>query len=94
LARININFIGLWRVLLGVRSITVEVKDIDEARDYVETNYGPILQDKLVSRGITNNWSIWDSSNVLLNGKNTTQADNSILKDGDRLDVVSKVAGG
>lgn len=94
MARIDINFIGLWRVLLGVRSITVEVKDIDEARDYVETNYGPILQDKLISRGITNNWSIWDNSNVLLNGKNITQAHHSIFKDGDRLDMISKVAGG
>ena len=94
MARININFIGLWQVLLGVRSLTVEVKDIEEARKFIETNYGPILQAKFTSRGITKNWSIWDNSNVLLNGKNITQAHHSIFKDGDRLDMISKVAGG
>lgn len=94
LAKIDINFIGLWRVMLGVRSVTVELKDMEEAREYVETNYGPILRSKLLSRGITKNWSIWDSSNVLLNGKNIKQAHHSILEDGDRLDMISKVAGG
>jgi len=94
LAKININFIGLWRVFLGVRSITVEVSSVDEARDYVETNYGPIFQKKLKSRGINKKQSIWDNSNVLLNGKNIRQLDKPVLKDGDRLDLLSKVAGG
>jgi molybdopterin converting factor small subunit len=89
LARININFIGLWRVFLGVPFVTVEVASLDEARNYVETNYGPIFQEKFKSRQ-----SIWDNSNVLLNGKNISQLDKPILKDGDKLDLLSKVAGG
>jgi molybdopterin converting factor small subunit len=94
LASVNINFIGPWRVFLGVRSITVEVASIDEARDYVETNYGPIFQKKLKSSGINKKQSIWDNSDILLNGKNIRQLDKPVLKDGDKLDLLSKVAGG
>jgi molybdopterin converting factor small subunit len=94
LARVNINFIGPWRVFLGVRSVTVEINGIDEARDYVETNYGPVFQKKLESRGIIKKQSIWDNSNILLNGKNISQLDKPVLKDGDNLDLLSKVAGG
>jgi molybdopterin converting factor small subunit len=94
LARVNINFIGLWRIFLGVRSVTVEIDSIDEARAYVETNYGPIFQNNLKSRGITKRQSIWDNSNVLLNGRNIRHLDKPVLKDGDNLDLLSRVAGG
>jgi molybdopterin converting factor small subunit len=94
LARIDINFIGLWRLLLEVRSIAIDVTKMDDVKDYIESKYGPILEDKLSSRGITNKWAIWDNSNVLLNGKNINQLDDPVLKDGDRLDLISKVAGG
>ncbi|MGB8707441.1 MAG: hypothetical protein WCD72_05760 [Dehalococcoidia bacterium] len=94
MARVNINFIGPWRLFLGVRSITVEVTSIDEARDYVETNYGPVFQKKLKSRGVTKKQSVWDNSNVLLNSKNIRHLDKPVLKDGDNLDLLSRVAGG
>ena len=94
MARVNINFIGPWRIFLGVRSATVEVNSIDEARDYVETNYGPVFQKKLQSRGIKKKQSIWDNSNILLNGRNIRQLDKPVLKDGDNLDLLSRVAGG
>jgi molybdopterin converting factor small subunit len=94
LAKVNINFIGPWRVFLGVRSVTVEIDSIDEARNYVEATYGPVFQKKLKSRGINKKQSIWDNSNILLNGKNIRQLDKPVLKDGDKLDLLSKVAGG
>jgi molybdopterin converting factor small subunit len=94
LAKVNINFVGPWRLFLGVRSITVEVTSIDEARDYVEASYGPVFQKKLKSRGINKKQSIWDNSNVLLNGRNIRQLDKPVLKDGDNLDLLSRVAGG
>jgi molybdopterin converting factor small subunit len=72
----------------------VEVSSIDEARDYVEANYGPIFQRNLKSRGVNKKQSIWDNSNVLLNGKNISQLDTPILKDGDKIDLLPKVAGG
>jgi molybdopterin converting factor small subunit len=72
----------------------VEVSSIDEARDYVEANYGPIFQSNLKSRGINKKRSIWDNSNILLNGKNINRLSEPILHDGDKIDLLSKVAGG
>jgi molybdopterin converting factor small subunit len=72
----------------------VEIDSIDEARDYVEATYGPIFQKKLKSRGVTKKQSIWDNSNILLNGRNISQLDKPVLKDGDNLDLLSRVAGG
>jgi molybdopterin converting factor small subunit len=94
LARIDINFIGPWRIFLGVRSVMIEASTIDEARDYIEKNFSPILQEKLRATGINRVESIWDNSNILLNGKNISQLENPVLKDGDKLDILSKVAGG
>ena len=77
-----------------MRSVTVEIDSIDEARTYVEATYGPVFQKKLKSRGVTKKQSIWDNSNVLLNGRNIRQLDETVLKDGDNLDLLPRVAGG
>lgn len=77
-----------------MRAVTVEVNSIDEARDYVETNYGPVYQKKLKSRGIKKKQSVWDNSNVLLNGMNIRQLDEPFLKDGDNLYLLPLVGGG
>ncbi|MCX6010477.1 MAG: hypothetical protein NTW48_10750, partial [Chloroflexi bacterium] len=89
MARVNINFIGPWRIFLGVRSATVEVNSIDEARDYVEATYGPVFQKKLKSRGVTKKQSVWDNSNILMNVNNIRQLDKPVLKDGYKLDLLS-----
>jgi molybdopterin converting factor small subunit len=93
-AKIKINFIGPWSLFLGMRTITAEVNSIDEAKAYVETQYGPVYQEKLRSRGAHKKHSIWDSSNILLNGRNIKQLDEPALKDGDNLDLLLIVAGG
>lgn len=77
-----------------MRAVTVEVNSIDEARDYVENNYGPVFQKKLKSRGIKKKQSVWDNSNVLLNGRNIRQLDEPVLKDGDNLDLLPIIGGG
>ena len=94
MATVNINFIGLWRVFLGVRTVAVEINSIDEARDYVETNYGPVYQRQIESRGIKKKQSVWDNSNILLNGRNIGQLDKLVLKDGDKLDLLPRAVGG
>ncbi|MGA2157737.1 MAG: MoaD/ThiS family protein [Dehalococcoidia bacterium] len=95
MARININFTGSWRLFVGVGAVTADVSSIEEAREYIETNYGPAYKDKLVSMGVNRQLSIWQSSNVLLNGKNVKQMDDTFkLKDGDKLDLLLAVAGG
>ncbi|OGP66508.1 MAG: hypothetical protein A2W27_04650 [Deltaproteobacteria bacterium RBG_16_44_11] len=91
---ININFIGPWRVLLGARTVTVKVESIDEARNYVETNFGPVFEKKIKSMGVGKKQSIWDNSNILLNGKNIKLHEQITFKDGDKLDLLPKVAGG
>lgn len=94
MATVNINFVGLWRVFLAVRTVTVEVDSIDEARDYVETNYGPVYNKKLRAKGVKKRQSVWDGSNVLLNGRNIKQLGKPELQDGDNLDLLPRVAGG
>jgi len=93
-AKIHINFIGAWRLVLGVRAIATEVNNIAEARTYIEAQYGPVYQEKLKSRGSKGMPSIWDSSNILLNGRNIKQLGEPALKDGDNLDLLLIVAGG
>ena len=94
MAKITINFIGPWRLFLGVSKTTAEVNSIDEARTYIETRYGPVYEEKLKSRRNKKMPSIWDSSNILLNGRNIKQLDTPVLKDGDNLDLLLIVAGG
>ncbi len=90
---VTINFIGPWRVILGVKTVTVNITRMDEARDYVETNFGPQFEKKLKSMGAHRKQSIWENSNILLNGTDRT-SDAVVFKDGDRLDLIPKVAGG
>ena len=94
MATINVEFIGLWRIFLGVRSVTIKATTIDEARDYIEAKYGPIFREKFKSSSINMKQSLWDSSNILLNGKNISLLYNPVFKDGDKLCLLSKVAGG
>lgn len=94
MARVNINFIGPWRLFLGTRTVTVEANSLDEARKYIETNFGPVFHKNLQFKGIKKKQSVWDNSNILLNGRNIRQSDKPELKDGDNLDLLPRVAGG
>lgn len=94
MATVTINFIGPWRLFLGVGTVTVEVNTIEEARDYVEAIYGPVYEKSLKSRGIHEKRSVWENSNVLLNRRDIRQLDEPALKDGDNLDLLPPIAGG
>ncbi len=93
MALVHINFIGPWRVILGVKTATVDITRIDQARDYVETAFGPQFEKKFKAMGASRKQSIWKNSNILLNGKEIA-SNEVVLKDGDMLDVIPKVAGG
>ena len=67
---------------------------IDDVRVYVETNFGPVFEKKIKSIGAGKKQSIWDNSNVLLNGTNIKLLNRIDLKDGDKLDLLPRVAGG
>ncbi len=94
MAKVNINFIGPLKVFLGAQTVHVDVNNIDEAKEYIESHYGPAFEKKLKSLGVNKKQSIWDNSVFLLNGKNIRQLDSPVLKDGDRLDLMLLVAGG
>jgi len=88
---IDINFVGPLRLFLGTRSVSINMNSIEETRDYVERNFGQAFEKKLQSMGSQKRMSIWDTSNILLNGKGLQQLNTIVLKDGDRIDLISKV---
>jgi molybdopterin converting factor small subunit len=94
LPEININFIGPWRVLLGARSVSVNVENIDEARDYVESKFAPVFEKKIKTMKVGKKQSIWDNSNILLNGTNIKLLNTINFKDGDKIDLLPRIAGG
>jgi len=60
----------------------------------VETNFGPAFEKRIKSIGAGKRQSIWDNSNVLLNGTNIKLLNRIDFKDGDKLDLLPRVAGG
>jgi molybdopterin converting factor small subunit len=94
LPEININFVGAWRVLLGARAVSVNVENIGEARDYVENNFGPVFEKKIKAMKVGKKESIWDNSNILLNGTNIKLLNTINFKDGDKIDLLPRIAGG
>ena len=80
--------------MLGARTVSVNVKNIGEARDYVENKFTPVFEKKIKAIGLGKKESIWDNSNILLNGTNIKTLKQVTFKDGDRLDLLPKVAGG
>jgi len=94
LPEININFIGSWRFLLGARTVTVNVGNIGEARDYVENKFGPVFEKKIKDMKVGKKQSIWDNSHILLNGRNIKLLNETNFKDGDKIDLLPIIAGG
>ena len=91
---IKINFIGAWRSLLGTRTVVVNVENIGEARDYVENNFGPVLEKKIKTLKVGKKKSIWNNSNILLNGTNIKLLNTINFKDGDKIDLLPRIGGG
>ena len=91
---IKINFIGAWRSLLGTRTVVVNVENIGEARDYVENNIGPVFEKKIKALKVGKKESIWDNSNILLNGTNIKLLNTINFKDGDKIDLLPRIGGG
>ena len=91
---IKINFIGAWRSLLGTRTVVVNAENIGEARDYVENNFGPVLEKKIKTLKVGKKKSIWDNSNILLNGTNIKLLNTINFKDGDKIDLLPRIGGG
>lgn len=94
MANIHIHFIGPWQLFLEVQKIQVDLKDISDARDFINAHYCSVFEKKLQSMGVNKKESVWDNSNVLLNGRKIGLSDKTTFKDGDRLDLIPLIAGG
>ena len=80
--------------MLGTRKVSVNVKNIGEAREYVENKFAPVFEKKIKAIGVGKKQSIRDNSNILLNGTNIKLLNKITFKDGDKIDLLPKVAGG
>lgn len=76
------------------KAIELEADSINEVRDQIENLFGPVLQEKLKAKGIRGRNSIWENSNILLNGKNIKKLNKPVLNDGDKIELLPKIAGG
>ena len=94
MASITINFIGQWRLYVGERIIELEANNINEVKDYIEGHFDPVFQEKFRFKVIKGDSSIWENSNILLNGKNIKKFKKQVLKDGDVIELLPKIAGG
>ena len=80
--------------MLGARTVVVNLDNIGEARDYVENNFGPVFEKKIKAMKVGKKESIWDNSNILLNGTNIKLLNTINFKDGDKIDLLPRIAGG
>ena len=94
LAKITITFVGPWRLFLGTGQAAADLEDLEQAHEYIEDNFNPAYAKKLKSMGIKKMQSVWDNSNIFLNGQDIKKLPGAKLKDGDKLDLLPKVAGG
>lgn len=94
MALVTINFVGPWRLFLGVGTITVDAGSIDDVRNCIETRYQPVYAERLQAKGIHKKPSVWDQSNILLNGKNIRLNAAPRLNDGDTISLLPQMAGG
>lgn len=94
MARVTLHFIGAWRLMLGIEQETIDAERLKDVEAYVESHWGPIYQQRLQSRNIHKDYSLWDNSNVLLNGRNIFAGVKSLLNDGDTIQLLPRVTGG
>lgn len=80
--------------MLGARTVVVNLDNIGEARDYVENKFGPVFEKKIKAMKVGKKQSIWDNSNILLNGTNIKLLNTINFKDGDKIDLLPRIAGG
>jgi molybdopterin converting factor small subunit len=60
----------------------------------VEKNFGPAFEKKIKAMKVGKKESIWDNSNILLNGTNIKLLNTINFKDGDKIDLLPRIAGG
>ena len=72
----------------------METNNINEVKAYIEGHFDPVFQEIFKSKGIKGDSSIWENSNILLNGKNIKKLNNPVLHNGDKIELLPRIAGG
>ena len=94
MASITVRFYSLWRLYLGIGNVSLEADNIDEALEQMEERFGSQLREKVQAHGIQLDEKMRDYSQVLLNGINLRNLEQTELKDGDVLHIFPPGAGG
>jgi len=94
MASITVKFYSLWRLYLGVDSVTLQADNLDEALAQVEERFGPRLREQLQADGVQVDGKIQDYSLILLNGTSLRNLKQTSLKEGDILQIFPPATGG
>lgn len=94
MASITARFYSLWRLHLGIDSVTLQTDNIDDALTQLEEKLGSQLREKLEASGIHLDGKIQDHSLILLNGTALRNLKTTDLKEGDVLHIFPPAIGG
>lgn len=94
MAKVSLQFHGIWGLLLGMQKSPLEADDMPAAIQKIETGYEPLLKAKLQERGAKLDQGLLKASVIILNRENIGESRRKALKDGDVIHVFPAVTGG
>ena len=94
MASINLQFHGLWGLLMGMQKVPLDADDMPAAIQKLEAEYEPLLKDKLRERGAKLDQGLLKASVIILNQENIMESRHKKLNDGDIIHVFPAVTGG
>jgi molybdopterin converting factor small subunit len=94
MASVNLQFHGLWGLLLGMQKVPLEAVDMSAAMQKLEVRYEPLLKEKLLERGAKLDQGLLKASVIILNRENVRESQHKKLNDGDIIHVFPAVTGG
>jgi molybdopterin converting factor small subunit len=94
MAKIDVFFVGPWRMYTGTSHFTIEAETLEDAIIKIEASYGHKYHERLAKAGIFEKRPICGDSNLLLNRIHIRQLESNSLKDGDMLQVIPRFVGG
>jgi molybdopterin converting factor small subunit len=94
MASISVKFYSLWQQYLGVDNTIMQADSLDEALNKIEEIFGSQLREQLRDNGVQVYGKIQDYSLILLNGTSLRNLKQTILKEGDILQIFPPATGG
>jgi molybdopterin converting factor small subunit len=94
MASVNLQFHGLWGLLLGVQRVSLEADYMPAAMRKLEAEYEPLLKEKLREQGAKLDQGLLKASVIILNRENIKESLQQKLNDGDVIHVFPAITGG